>query len=163
MLPPAGIGGGRLRPPLAVNERLVDHENVLLLRPARPGSGFEVDRRRHDPGLVSRESLVAATICSFEAPAPDNLLELVEQELRPKLAEMGGALLATLVTDPSENNYPRLAIREDENVLVWFTRFPDQDSHQLHIGELERWPDWRAVAPRSQVLRLAPASRSLLA
>ncbi len=146
----------------AVNETLLDSENVLLLRPARPGSGFKVDRR-HDPVPVGRQSLVAATICSLDAPASGHLVEFVEQELPPRLAEVGGTLLATLVTEPSENNYPRLAIREGENVLVWFSHFPDRDSHRLHMSEVERWPDMRVTAPGSQVLRLAAASRSRLA
>ena len=146
----------------AVNDILLDHENVLLLRPARPGSGFEVDRR-HDSVRAGRESLITAIICPFDAPAFNHLLGIVEQELRSKLAEAGATVRATLVTEPSENNYPRLAIREGESVLVLFARFPDRESHRPHMGELGRWPDWRMAAPRPQVLRLSPSSHSRLA
>ena len=146
----------------AVNDILLDHENVLLLRPARPGSGFEVDRR-YDRVRGGRESLVAATICPFDAHTPSHLLRFVEKELPSKLTEVGATVLATLVTEPGENNYPRLAIREGESVLVLFARFPDRESHRLHVVELKLWPEWRIAAPWSQVLRLSPSSRSRLA
>lgn len=144
----------------AANQTMLDSDDVLLLRPTRPGSGFKIARRQQ-PVPVGQKSLIGAIVCPLDAPAAASLLEFVEQELPQTLAEVGGTLLATLLTEPSENNYPRLPVREGENVLAWFARFPGEDSHRRYLDEIERWPGWRA-APGSQILRLAPAGRSRL-
>src|SRR5262249_44004519 len=103
--------------------------------------------RRYGGDRGGRGGLVATTICPFDAHTLSHLLEFVEKELPSKLTEVGATVLATLVTEPTENNYPRLAIREGESVLVLFARFADRESHRLHVGELERWPEWRMAAP----------------
>lgn len=148
----------------AANETMIDSDNVLLMRPARPGLGFQTLRRR-DPAGAEHGSVVMATICSLDAAVPDHLVEFVDQQLGPKLAEAGASLLATLVTEPSENNYPRLPIREGENVLVWFARFPDRDACGSHLSRLGRWQAWDEIglALHSQSLRLSPARRSRIA
>lgn len=145
------------------NASMIDSDDVLLLRPARPGSGFPLAPRSHPAG-TGQGSMVVATTYSLRAPASEDLVELVDQELRQKLGESGASLLATLVTEPSENNFPRLPVRENEHVLVWFARLPDRDSLDSIIGELERWPAWQRavhILP-SQRLRLEPASRSAI-
>jgi hypothetical protein len=148
----------------AANETMIDSDNVLLLRPARPGSGFQSGRQR-DQGGAEHDSLVVATICSLDAAPPDRLVEFLDQDLRLKLAEADASLLATFVTEPAENNFPRLPVREGENVVVWFARFPDRDAYGSHVSALERWPAWHEVAQglQRQSLRLLPAKRSQLA
>ncbi|MEZ0470735.1 hypothetical protein [Luteimonas salinilitoris] len=81
---------------------------------------------------------------------------------------VGAAMLATLVTEPTENTFPRLPVREGEHVLVRFTTFRDRGSHARWLAALAAWPAWRRaegvllrVAPRGpDLLRLAPTARS---
>jgi hypothetical protein len=143
------------------NATMVDSDDVLLLRPARRGSGFQPTPRLEGRG---ERGLVVATTYSLRGPAPDDLVELVDVELRQRLGEMGVQLLATLVTEPSANNFPRLPVRAGEHVLVWFALLPDRHSLASVERELEGWPEWQHavhVLP-SQRLRLEPARRSAI-
>jgi hypothetical protein len=97
----------------AANATMIDSDNVLLLRPARVGSGFAHPPRRTRDG--------------------------------------GGTLLAELESEPSANTYPRLPIREGEDVVVTVRRHSTVD-------EID--PVHTATA---LTMRLTPTSRSELA
>lgn len=155
----------------AANDTLVDHENVLLLRPARAGSGFAPRvRAEGDPG-AERKGLLAATIYPLVSAVSDELVAFFDDRLKPELVAAGAEVVGAYVTEASENNYPRLAIREGENVFVWFARFPDRAAHQAHVGALGRSRRWRELANElpgrlsapPQRLRLVPAAKSELA
>jgi quinol monooxygenase YgiN len=148
----------------AVNETLVDSENVLLLRPARAGSGFRDALQPRDTG--GRAGLVTATVCSFDAPVPDEFVTHFHDGLAPEIEAGGATVAATLVTEASDNDFPALPIREDENVFVWVARFPGATAAET----LERSPRWRELvetlnqrlARPPETLHLAPAARSEL-
>jgi hypothetical protein len=129
----------------AANATMLETDDVLLLRPATPGSAFRLDgsTRAADAG-GDGPGFVAATILDLDGADPAEALERLE------LPE-GGSLLGFFVTDPSPNTFPALPVRESENVLVWFAGYRDR----------------RALEPASpeggrRLLRLAPTSRSLL-
>jgi hypothetical protein len=150
----------------AVNATLVDSENVLLLRPAHPESGFPAGMRREEDDGGERCGVVIVTVYPLAAPANDELSALFEQELKPQLLDAGATVAAAFVTEPSENNFPGLPIREGENVFVSVARFPGLFAHEA----LESSPGWRAtarelggrVAAPPQTLRLEPSRRSEL-
>jgi hypothetical protein len=157
----------------AANATLLDNDDVLMLRPARPGSGFAA--ASHARAAVGEaadgEGVVAIGICELGAPAEDGFAALFEQRFAPLLGAGGAELLATYVTDPSPNGYPRLPVREGEPVLVWFARYPDQAAQRAHLAALDRDPRWRALLADAmlgdlkqppQLLRLAPTGRSEL-
>jgi hypothetical protein len=128
----------------AANATMLETEDVLLLRPASPDSGFRLDRstRAADPG-GDGPGLVTATILDLDGADPAEALERVE------LPE-GGSLLGCLVTEPSPNTFPALPVRQGENVLVWFAGYRDRRALDPALREAQ------------QLLRLAPTSRSLL-
>lgn len=97
--------------------------------------------------VESQEAIVVAEIHHLDAAAVE-LDDLVEREVEPALA--------AFVTEPSANTYPRLPVREGENVFVRFSRFPDQAAYALARSATPR------LANRVDVLRLAPTARSLL-
>jgi hypothetical protein len=153
------------------NATMVSSDNVLLLRPARPGSGFseaaEVDSpsarpRRH------RQDLLVAMIYLLRRPAEEGFLAFFEQDLAPALHKVGASDLAWYVTDPSENDFPRLPVRENDPVLVSFSRFTDPKSfqgfsnaaRQMTPASRLRLVQFLKVSP--EVLRLAPTARSRL-
>jgi hypothetical protein len=156
----------------AANATMFDSDNVLLLRPARPGSGFAAGARP-PAGAGGREprSLVTATICAVEPARTDELIALFFEQLKPALAGTGAEVVAAYVTEASPNTFPALPVREGENVLVWFARFPDRAAYQAHVDALERSPRWLELAEElrarlsapPETLRLAPAARSELA
>jgi hypothetical protein len=157
----------------AANATLLDNDDVLMLKPARPGSGFAPADRAREP-VGSREQsgeVVIAGLCALNAPAQDGFLARFEREFAPLLGEGGAQWLATYVGDPSPNGYPRLPVREGEHLLVWFVRYPDEAAQREHAARLDTDPRWRAALAEAllgelkqapQRLRLSPAARSEL-
>ncbi|MGH8081898.1 MAG: NIPSNAP family protein [Lysobacter sp.] len=157
----------------AANATLLDNDDVLMLKPARPGSGFApVAHAREAVGSRARaEAVVIAGICALNAPAQEGFLARFERDFAPLLSEGGARLLATYVTDAAPNGYPRLPVREHETVLVWFAAYPDETTQREHAARLEADPRWRAALADAllgelkqvpQRLRLSPAARSEL-
>jgi quinol monooxygenase YgiN len=155
----------------AANATMVDSDNVLLLRPARPTSGFSLDSS-HRPPRGAREfppGLVIATILSLETPA--NFLDFFEGSLAPALTKSGTSILSYFVTEESANTYPALPVREGEQVFVWFSRFRDQAAYDEHVAALARDQQWHnqvwepmlcRLKADPEVLKLAPTARSLV-
>jgi NIPSNAP len=108
----------------AANVTMVDSDNVLLLRPARPQWGFGPNGAARPPvGATKRpDNVLCATICLLDGPADETLLTAFEAELSPALAEAGARVVACLVTEHSPNNFPALPVREGVNAFIWFCR-----------------------------------------
>jgi NIPSNAP len=146
----------------AANATMVDVDDVLLLRPLSPASGFGPQPERPAPGEDRPAALVVATVCSLDGPADATA---VEQRLVAALATTPAPPLATFVEEPSENTFPALPVRTGEHVVVWIQRFPAEDGaadEQLAaVRDLasKHLPD--LVAPPVQ-LRLQPTARSRL-
>jgi quinol monooxygenase YgiN len=109
---------------------------------------------------------VIATVYSFDKPVDTTFVELFERDVRPSVERAGARVLAYFVTDASPNNYPALPVREGENVFVWFTSFPDEDSYAAFAATrdwklaTEAVSGWLKNTP--EILRLRPTPRSLL-
>jgi quinol monooxygenase YgiN len=149
----------------AANATMIDSDNVLLLRPAKPASGLALDpRRRPPPGAkTAPPGIIAATICPLRPSKAAAFPNLFERELEPTLREAGADLVAAFSTEHSPNSFPALPVREGEEVFVWLSRFADQSAHADHLARLdptEMLADHLAEAP--ETLRLTPTSRSLL-
>jgi len=117
----------------AANATMIDSDDVLLLRPRTPVVGFPAARPEQS------STMVVAIIC----PRP------LEAEVAPMVTGAGGRPLATLETEPAENDYPALPVRTGENVVVWLTSFDSAEP-----GRLPRLP------AQVQQLRLVPTARS---
>lgn len=156
----------------AANATMVDSDDVLLLRPARPTSGFCLDPKARPPrGAQEQPSvLVVATILYWSTPPNADFPNLFEHGLVPILTKQGASILSSFVTEPSENTFRALPVREGEQVFVWFARFDNQAAYEAHLAALEKSPEWREqwtpvadqLKTRPQIIRLAPTTRSLL-
>ena len=154
------------------NATMIDSDNVLLLRPARPASEFQFRNDRPRLGANSNgEGFIVATIYYFETPVTEEFVGFFENAVKPALTEAGASVLAYFVTEHSKNNFPRLPVREGENVFVWFSSFQDESSyadHQAALSKSQRWlgevsqrlPRWLKSNP--EVLKLSPTARSRL-
>jgi hypothetical protein len=124
----------------AANATMVDSDDVLLLRPARPDSAFALADERAAPG-----GFVGATVIPLAGPDEEaEVVSRFEESIAPAIVESGGSILGYFVTEASENTYPSLPVREGEHVFAWFAGFADRNGLP------------------AQGLRLAPTSRSLL-
>ncbi len=149
------------------NSTMIDSDNVLLLRPARPGSGFALSARTRAPRDTDGPGtgMVVATIHPLDAAADRGHIDDFLRSLAASIADSGGTLQAVWMTEPSPNNFPALPIRENENVLVCFAGFaaveaglrwsPDVPQEQAPSGV-------RALGQTVPRLRLTPTARSLL-
>ena len=154
------------------NATMIAFDDVFLLRPARPESGFAIEPGDRPPpgGSESPASLVVCTIYPFAEPPDADFLDFFERSLRPVVTEAGASILAFFVTEPSENSYPALPVREGESVFVWFSRFEDEEAYERHVAALDRSPRWdeisRVMASRlsgpPEIRKLLPTTRSLL-
>ena len=154
----------------AANATMIEFDDVLLLRPARPESGFPVeDGKRPPPGAIEPPGgLVVATVYSFDAPPGADFLDFFERDLRPVVTDAGASILAYFVTENSANNYPALPVREGEHVFVWFSLFEDEAAYEQHAAALSRSRRWsevsealaRRVKGPPEVRKLSPTARS---
>lgn len=141
------------------NATMIDHTNVLLLKPAGSGLGFRFNPSlRPAPDAVETPGgdeapggVVVATIFHLTAQASPDVLALVAKDT----AGPPATLLARLVTEPARNGYPRLPIREDANVVVSVAAYPRVDDYRPP-------PVSSPAVARVEHLRLAPTRRSFL-
>ena len=157
----------------AANATMIDSDNVLLLCPAKPTSGFWFgNKERPRAGAnEARSELIVVTIYYFDAPVDAGFVEFFEKTVKPVVADAGASVLAYFVTEHSENTFPALPVREGENVFVWFARFNDAAAYERHIAALTQYPYRRDQISKElarrlkrepEILKLSPAARSLL-
>jgi hypothetical protein len=146
----------------AANRTMVDSDNVLLLRPAWPGAGIGSPQGlRAAPGAQAIPAgRVEVTVFHLKQPATAELLMLCrDRTLRT-------TMLGWYITEPSSNTFPRLPVREGENVLVGFELVADASApafrdRGLRVTDVEAMlSQWLAKPPES--LRLVPTARSAL-
>jgi NIPSNAP len=155
------------------NATMIDSDNVLLLHPVTPTSGFAFGNKER-PRMGSNEArseLIMATIYYFDAPVEPAFVEFFEKTVKPTVIGSGAAVLAYFVTEHSENTFPALPVREGENVFVWFARFNDPAAYERHIAALRQSPRWRDEISKDlarrlkrppEILKLLSTTRSLL-
>jgi hypothetical protein len=157
----------------AANATMIDSDNVLLLRLHHGTCGFSF-KDAHRPPMGSRtkqNGFIAATIYYFDAPVDSGFISYFENSIKPVLIEANAQILAYFVTEDSPNTFPRLPVREGENVFIWFTGFHDQDTYKRHLAKLrksERWTEeiskylTKHLKGNPEILRLTPTPRSWL-
>jgi hypothetical protein len=156
----------------AANATMIDSDNVLLLRPISPTSGFHLEDAIRAPlgSTNEREGLLVANIYHLGKTEGADFAASFERELRPRLAKAGISVLASFVTEAHPNTFPRLPVREDANVFVWFCRFPDGEAYEKSAAAVTESLRQSAVGTKlaelmkeqAEVLLLSPTPRSLL-
>jgi hypothetical protein len=157
----------------AANATMVDASNVLLLRPARPTSGFSLERlHRAAPGSSDVPSgLVIATIHYFDESPGGEFMDFFEREVAPLVKDAGAAVIGRFVTESSTNTFPALPVREGEQVFVFFSVFRDGAAYERYLAELGRSRRWKGGTEKAllarlnrppETLRLSPTPRSLI-
>jgi NIPSNAP len=150
----------------AANATMVDVDDVLLLRPAAPTSGFApliAPRPDGDgaDGADGTDGVVLVTICALDAPAsPANLARLL-----PALAAMDAPLLACFVEETGENTFPALPVRAGEHVVVWLQHGDSDPRSQAEVLETSAKVGTAMLselAAPPTALRLHPTPRSKL-
>jgi hypothetical protein len=155
------------------NAMIVDSDNVLLLRAVRPDAELALTRLQRAPLPATHDppGLLVATIYYLDAPADADFVDFFEHRVAPALRESGISVCGYFASETSANNFPRLPVRENEPVFVWFGLHRAQGDYQNRVAALtgaKRWRDDLAIELRHrlksvpQTLRLTPTPRSLL-
>lgn len=149
------------------NATLDDNDDVLLLKPPVDAARLDLPARQPDGTDLGPASLIGVTIQALDGPPPADFAAGFEGEVRPALEAAGAVVLGWMVTETAENSFPRLPVREGEQVLAWIGRFADPAAFAEHLVRAERvgLGDGFGLASRRGViqrLRLQPTARSRL-
>lgn len=147
----------------AANETMLAWHDVLMLKPAAPGSGFDMcGRERQPPGTADLEDghvhLVA--IHHLAPDATDDEAALVAKAAADAVGSAGGSVIASLISDRSDNGFRRLPVREGECVTVTLARPAAPQAIPALEAALRSVPTCGGRAP--DIARLVPTARSLL-
>ena len=154
------------------NRLLDDNDNVLLLKPAGNGSGFEAPAPRPARGNgKSPNSIIVANIYYLWKDPAEGFTSFFFEKVAPSLRAGGVPVLGAYVTETSPNTFPRLPVRQAEKVFVWFTRASDGAQYAAAMRRVGAGRSWRtAIEPAlarfeerlTQTLYLSPTPRSAL-
>jgi hypothetical protein len=155
------------------NPTMEDSDNVLLLRNAYPGSGFALPGGKRAPigSSALPGGIVVVNIYYLKSEPNAGFVDFFKREILPELNRAKIPVLATLIPEAATNNFPKLRIREGENLFVWVTRFGDTGDYQRHLAGLKEQPRWRGQISAKlhaqldsppEILKLQPTARSLL-
>lgn len=147
----------------AANETMLEWHDVLMLKPATPGSGFDSSgRERLPPGTSDLEDgrtyLVA--IHHLVPDTADDVAVLAAKAIADAVHATGGEVLASLIGDRSENGFARLPVREGECVVVTLIRPAVPQAIPALEAALREISLGSGRAP--DIARLVPTARSLL-
>lgn len=161
----------------AANATMIDSDDVLLLKPAWQGAGFDLtEMRRQSPAASQTPSSDdtsprhAATIWHLSPDAEHDFITRFSREAAPVLNSFGASVIGAFVTEHADNTFPRLPVRAYENVFVVFARFSGAvalERHERVLAGSEQWQAFLASARHCltrpvERLRLSPTARSRL-
>jgi hypothetical protein len=135
----------------AANATMIDSDNVLLLRPALPTSGFSLENMKRPP-IGSHEmptSLVLATIYYFEGPAASDFINFFERTLKPVGDKPGHDSLCVFCDGTQRKHFssPAGARGRERLRLVFdlsgFGRIRKLRRRSFAIGTMARQSVWR--------------------
>jgi len=144
----------------AANPMLFDNDNVLLLRPAWPGSGFPTKLTR--PAQAMKGRMVVISIHYLWKRPDEGFATFFKDRLQPALTRAGLPVDAALVPEEAKNNFPRLPIREGEKLFVWAVRVDGETAWQAALARLERDPAWPELRRELAGFEERPVQRLLL-
>jgi hypothetical protein len=145
----------------AVNATLVDIGDVRLLKPV-DGPAFSLAKKV--------TAFMVATIYTLNAAVDDSFLRFWREDLGPVMAASGAPAVATLSTDYSKDNFPRIPIvKAGEHAFVWFAAYGSPEEYRRHQGTLAASAAWgpvqaqlaRHLAAPVKTMELVPTASTL--
>lgn len=151
------------------NQTMLDSDNVLLLRPAWHGADIAVElRQRASVGTTETPGgLLDVTVFYLKEKASPALLKFCREQMQALLVAAGASASGWYVTESSPNNFPRLPVREGEEVLVGLALFKDLAAFE----SLDRSAVWKKyitptlaqwLSGAAESHRLTPTARSAI-
>jgi quinol monooxygenase YgiN len=147
------------------NATLEDNDNVLLLHPASPQTGFGLDllARPAKGAAAANGKLIVATIYYLQQGAVEQFAAAFDRDMSPLVEQSGARVLAQYVSEKGRNTFERLPVREKESVFVLFAAFENAKAYDRHLQTLaldERWH--AAILAHARIMERAPETLLLL-
>lgn len=140
----------------AANATMIDSDNVLLLHAPSDAACFQPNVRKPAGAIVAAIHYLRSD--------PAGAVQLFESEVKSALERAGIDVVAWFVPEGEANNFPRLPVREDEPVFVWFARFASLDDLTAKKPSIEQAtaPLAPFLAEPTEFIRLLPTASSQL-
>nr|WP_192246307.1 NIPSNAP family protein [Mesorhizobium silamurunense] len=156
----------------AANATMIDSDDVLLLKPAWQGAGFNLSGLKRPAASEAENKSRNGHL--------DGIVEIQNHHLRPgmeadfargylaeavpQLTANGVRLLGAFVSEHAENTFPRLPVRAGENVFIGVTGFDDEAAYARYSAALAASHETTQAdrTKPAETLRLTPTARSLL-
>lgn len=144
----------------AANATMLDSDDVLLLKPIAPGAAFagmagEL-QGMEEPATGAAAILVVTHRLTPGASEEDAMA--VAEAFSERAAESGAEIVARLITERSQNSYPRLPVREGEQVVVTVLRASEFEAEAIARTAVAQGN----LVQHCDVARLQPTARSRL-
>ena len=107
----------------AANGMMLDSDDVLLLEPAATGPYLDAGAVAHRPGAAPAGGVVTVRVDPVGLADTARFARRYASVVAPALQAAGGRPLTLLATLHAVNTFPRLPVREPENVMVSLTCF----------------------------------------
>lgn len=160
----------------AANATMIDSDNVLLLKPATSSSGFDLGGLTRPPLETATEQGSGSSVIlllSIHHVRPEGAADFASRflaEIMPLMGAFGAPAAGCFVSEHAENDFPRLPVRQGENVLVTVQLFQQPPHLDRHRQAIAAGAGWRAAEERiapfrsrePEYFRLTPTTRSLL-
>jgi quinol monooxygenase YgiN len=148
----------------AANATMIDSDDVLLLNPMRR-AGYVCDavvpRAAAGQTTGAAEGIYTLTIHHL-SNRPDEAADVWQADVPPALQASGTQLVAAFRSEHAPNNFPRLPVREDAEVLIALVRHDSHASRRASTAQLEADPAYAAVDRRFARYEQAPRETLLL-
>jgi hypothetical protein len=107
----------------AANGMMLDSDDVLLLEPAGTSPFLDAGAGAHPPGAAPAGGVVTVRVDPVELADTARFARRYASVVAPALHAAGGRPLMLLASLHAVNTFPRLPVREHENVMVSLARF----------------------------------------
>ena len=108
------------------NQMMINSDNVYLLRPLNADGYINSSEFEREKGLV----VVDFYVCNSRL---EKTIELFNKEYLPFLRASGMSDVSLWVSEMSENDFPRLPVFQDKNLLVSISAFKDEADYKLKL------------------------------
>jgi hypothetical protein len=137
------------------NEMMLDSDNVYLLKPLN-NQNFNGSELTTEKGIFVIDYYVAGE------NQPDKLIDFFQTQYLPFLKSLEIQNTTLWVSEMSENNFPRLPVIQDENLLVAITPFRDESDYQSKLKQIDSARvELKSLITSQNSLILHPTSKSL--
>lgn len=143
----------------AANGMMLDSDDVLLLEPAGTGPFLDARAGARPPGAAPAGGVVTVRVDSVALADTIRFARRYASAVAPALHAVGGRPLALLASLHAVNTFPRLPVREDENVMVSLARFASIAA----VGRAAADRAYRDALASLDDLRTGPGQRLRLA